>query len=234
MDEMRTRFTGRALAVLAPVRLPAPVAWMPAARAFVIGELAYEAEQRRLFPWLAVAFGCGILIFFTATDGMPNLWAPLIAATTCLAFLPLLGAHPLGRALLLAICATAFGFTSRTWRVALVASPILSRTSIAPLTGFIEALDEREEGARLIVRVSTFGTLSEQDRPTRVRVSYRKPQALKPGDFVAATARLLPPPEAARPVGYDFARDAYFRGIGAVGSLLGKIEVRTPTRSPFH
>ena len=156
------------------------------------------------------------------------MWAPLIAATTCLAFLPLLSAHPLGRALLLAICATAFGFTSGTWRVAQVASPILNRTSIAPLTGFIEALDEREEGARLIVRVSTFGRLSEQDRPTRVRVSYRKPQALKPGDFVAATARLLPPPEAARPGGYDFARDAYFRGIGAVGSLLGKIEVRTP------
>ncbi|GJE43510.1 ComEC/Rec2 family competence protein [Methylobacterium soli] len=228
MGELRTRFSGRALAVLAPARLATPVAWMPAARAFVIGELAQEAEQRRLFPWIAVAFGCGILIFFTATDGLPNVWAPLIAAVACLAVLPFLGAHPLGRAALIALCAVASGFASGTWRVAQVASPILSRTSIAPLTGFIEALDEREEGARLIVRVSTFGTLGAQDRPARVRVSFRKPHALKPGDFIAATARLLPPPEAARPGGYDFARDAFFRGIGAVGSLLGKIEVRTP------
>ena len=53
-----------------------------------------------------------------------------------------------------------------------------------------------------------------------------------PGDFVAATARLLPPPEAARPGGYDFARDAYFRGIGAVGSLVGAVAIRAPTEPP--
>ena len=42
--------------------------------------LAREAEQRRLFPWLAVAFGAGILLFFTATDGEPSLVAPVIGA----------------------------------------------------------------------------------------------------------------------------------------------------------
>jgi competence protein ComEC len=33
-----------------------------------------------------------------------------------------------------------------------------------------------------------------------------------------------------RPGGYDFARDAYFRGIGAVGSLVGKVEVGAPAQ----
>src|SRR6185312_7978957 len=81
-------------------------------------------------------------------------------------------------------------------------------------------------GARLIVRLASFGSLPPEARPLRVRVTYRTQQALKPGDFIAAKARLLPPPEPARPGGYDFGRDAFFRGIGAVGSLLGAIEVR--------
>ena len=65
-----------------------------------------------------------------------------------------------------------------------------------------------------------------------MRVSFRKAPPLRPGDAIAATARLLPPPEAARPGGYDFARDAYFQGIGAVGSLLGAIRIETPSVAP--
>ncbi|KAB1076055.1 ComEC/Rec2 family competence protein [Methylobacterium planeticum] len=228
MNELRTGLTERALAVFAPVRGPALHAWIPATGAFIKRELALEAEQRRLFPWLAVAFGGGILVFFTVTDGMPNLWAPVAGAGIGLTLAAYLGAYPVNRAVLLVLAAACLGFAAGTWRVAQMAGPILSRTSIAPLTGFIEALDERDEGARLIVRVTRFGTLGESERPSRVRVSYRKPQTLRPGDFIAATARLLPPPEAARPGGYDFARDAFFRGIGAVGSLTGKIEVRPP------
>ncbi|CAO4185126.1 Competence protein ComEC [Methylorubrum aminovorans] len=78
------------------------------------------------------------------------------------------------------------------------------------------------------MRVASFGDLDAESRPRRVRVSYRAAQAVRPGDTIRATARLLPPPEAVRPGGYDFARDAYFRGIGAVGSLVGKVEVGVP------
>ncbi|HYY84479.1 MAG TPA: competence protein ComEC, partial [Beijerinckiaceae bacterium] len=38
--------------------------------------VAEEVEQRRLFPWIAVAFGAGIVLFFSA-EGRPALWAPL-------------------------------------------------------------------------------------------------------------------------------------------------------------
>src|SRR6478672_7502456 len=41
--------------------------------------LAREVEQRRLFPWLAVCFGAGILLFFQA-EANPALWAPLTGA----------------------------------------------------------------------------------------------------------------------------------------------------------
>ncbi|MBY0258809.1 ComEC/Rec2 family competence protein, partial [Methylobacterium sp.] len=191
-----------------------------------------EVEQRRLFPWLAVAFGFGILVYFTGTRGAPALAAPLVAAALLAATTPFLRARPLGLGLTLAGIAALLGFAAATIRVDRLAGPILARITIASLVGTIEALDEREEGARLIVRVESFGVLGPEMRPARVRVSYRKAVALKPGDRIAATARLLPPPEAARPGGYDFGRDAYFRGIGAVGSLVGKIEVRPPAQAP--
>ncbi|GJD93503.1 ComEC/Rec2 family competence protein [Methylobacterium iners] len=232
MAQGRAGAAGWGLAALAPGRPGAPSLWLGAARGWFAAGLTREAEQRRLFPWIAVAFGAGILIYFTAADGEPALAAPLLVVVGLAALAPFLGARPFSLALVLALAAAFLGFAAAATRVARVASPVLSRTTIAPLTGLIEALDEREEGARLILCVESFGTLTPELRPRRVRVSYKTAQALKPGDFIAATARLLPPPEAARPGGYDFARDAFFRGIGAVGSLVGKVEVRPPPEPP--
>ena len=224
----RTAAAGPRLAAIG--RLRAPSAWLGIGRDWLVAGLAQEAEQRRLFPWLAVAFGAGILVCFTATNGTPSLMAPLVVAGALCAATPFLGARPVALGLVLGLAAAVLGFSAAVVRLRSVAGPVLARTTIAPLTGLVEALDEREEGARLIVRVESFGTLQPEARPTRVRVSYKKAHPLKPGDFIAATARLLPPPEAARPGGYDFARDAYFRGIGAVGSLVGRIEVTAPPR----
>ncbi len=50
------------------------------------------------------------------------------------------------------------------------------------------------------------------------------------GDYVALSARLLPPSRAVLPGGYDFSRDAYFAGVGAVGSTLGAITILPPPR----
>lgn len=206
--------------------LPLPAEAWPRARAWFAAGITQEAEQRRLFPWIAVAFGAGILACFTLPDGLPSSLAPLIAAGLFAATTPFLRARPVVLAAAVAVTAAFLGFAAAAVRLAAVASPVLTRTQIAPLTGTVESLDEREAGARLILRVASFGTLSAGERPTRVRVSYRTAQAIRPGDAIAATARLLPPPEAARPGGYDFARDAFFRGIGAVGSLTGRIEIR--------
>ncbi len=223
---------GRAMREAVPAllagRVIAPAQLWPATRDRLRAGLACEAEQRRLFPWLAVAFGAGILVFFTATDGEPALAAPLMAAGLSLVVAPVLRARPVALALMLALTAFFLGFAAGVWRVASVAGPVLSRITIAPLAGIVEGLDERKSGARLIVRVDSFGDLDAEHRPRRVRVSYRAAQTVRPGDAIRATARLLPPPEAARPGGYDFARDAYFRGIGAVGSLVGKVEVGPP------
>src|SRR5215217_7988128 len=45
-------------------------------RGWLLKNIARETEQRRLFPWVAVFFGIGIILFFQA-DGQPALWAPV-------------------------------------------------------------------------------------------------------------------------------------------------------------
>ncbi len=61
-----------------------------------------------------------------------------------------------------------------------------------------------------------------------MRLTTRKTPDFAAGDYVALTARLWPPPRAVLPGGYDFSRDAYFEGIGAVGTTFGTISVLPP------
>ena len=56
------------------------------------------------------------------------------------------------------------------------------------------------------------------DLPPRARLTLRGEQAV---DLVRA--RLMPPPTASLPGGYDFAQRAWFDGIGAVGTILGDV-----------
>ncbi|WP_201834130.1 ComEC/Rec2 family competence protein [Microvirga zambiensis] len=200
-------------------------------RSWLSRAIAREIEQRRLFPWIAVYFGIGILLFFQA-DGPPALWAPLGAfAISCFAAFILRG-RILALSMTIALAAIFAGFAAGTIRTRSVSAPVLNRIVIAPLAGFIEAVEDREEGQRLLLRVSEMKGVAEAERPRLVRVTIRKGTVLNAGQFVSGTARLLPPPEAAWPGGYDFARDAYYKGIGAVGSMVGQVRVLDSPAKP--
>ncbi|RDI56708.1 competence protein ComEC [Microvirga subterranea] len=190
--------------------------------------LATEIEQRRLFPWIPVFFGLGILLFFQA-KGTPALWAPAGALALCIAGAVALRGKPFILAVMIALSALFAGFTTGVVRARSVAAPVLAKVTIAPITGFIETVEDREEGKRVLVRVTDIKGLAETERPRLVRLSVRKGDGLSAGQFVAGTARLLSPPEPAWPGGYDFARDAYFKGIGAVGSFTGAVKRLDPS-----
>ena len=131
----------------------------------------------------------------------------------------------------MALCA---GFLSMGLRTARVAGPVLDHIRIAKIEGFVEEINFRSVGARLIVRVQNAGDMPADLAPRRVRVTTRKAPAVAAGDYVALQARLLPPSHASIPGGYDFARDAYFAGIGAVGSTLGDIQLKpAPADAPL-
>lgn len=200
-------------------------------RAWLSKNIAQEIEQRRLFPWIAVFFGIGIVLFFQA-DGQPALWAPAGAFTVCAAAALALRPNVPTLSLMVALAALFAGFSAGVIRARSVTAPALTRIVITPVTGFIEAIEDRGEGKRLLLRVTEMKDLAEVERPRRVRVSVRKGEGLSPGQLVAGTARLLPPPQAAWPGGYDFARDARFKGIGAVGSMVGPVRRIEPTPKP--
>ena len=113
-------------------------------------------------------------------------------------------------------------------RTARVAAPVLDRIRIVSLQSSVEEVDLRTVGARMVIGVVSADGMPQEKIPRRVRVTTRNTPDVAAGDYVELKARLLPPSRAALPGGYDFARDAFFAGVGAVGSTLGPIQPLPP------
>src|SRR5271167_3792656 len=202
-------------------------AWAPDWRGAFSKALAHEVEERRFFLWIPVAAMGGVALNLAA-DREPVLWLPalMIAVFATLAWFT--RARPLALGLSLAIAALFAGFLSMSLRTARVAAPVLDRIRIVSLQGFVEEVDLRPVGARMVIGVVGADGMPQEKVPRRVRVTTRNTPDVAAGDYVALKARLLPPSRAALPGGYDFARDAFFAGVGAVGSTLGPIRLLPP------
>lgn len=199
----------------------------------LIGQWALaEVAPGRLVPWLAVAFGFGIVGYFTA-DREPAVWAALLAAAVTIGIAYAARMRPVGFPVALGVAAILTGFAVATLQTARIAHPVLQTTlSSATLSGFVEIREERERSDRIVVRVHSFSGQRVAEVPDRVRVAVRKGTAPAVGSFVEMKAHLSPPLPPLRPGGYDFARDMYFQRIGASGYALGKIQVVTPPVAP--
>ncbi len=191
-----------------------------------------ETGPGRLLPWLPVAFGLGIAIYFTA-EREPAWWAVSALAAVCAGGAILARRHAIAFPVLLAAAAVASGFALATLKTLRIAHPVLTRPAFnVAVGGFVEVREEREKTDRIVVRaVSVEGQRLEQ-KPERVRVSVRKGTAPPVGAYVTFRARLMPPLEPLRPGGYDFARDLYFQAIGATGFALGAIKITEPPAQP--
>jgi competence protein ComEC len=219
----------RAAVLSATAALTRAIAYAPDWRKALADALAREAEERRFFLWLPVAAMGGVALNLAA-DREPILWLPagLTALSAGLAFFS--RARPFALGLSLGIAALFAGFLAMSLRTARVAAPVLDRVRIVSLQGYVEEVDLRSVGARMVIAVATADGMPRDKVPRRVRVTTRKTPDVIAGDFVAMKARLLSPSHAALPGGYDFARDAFFAGVGAVGSTLGPIQ-RLPAPS---
>ena len=190
--------------------------------------LAAEVAPGRLLPWLPVALGAGIALYFTA-DREPAWWAAAALALVATAIAVAARHRPVGFPLALALAAIAAGFCLVTLHTLRIAHPVLRvSTSTAQLSGFVETREEREKSDRIVVRVQRFEAARIAEKLERVRVSVRKGAAPAVGAYVAFKAHLSPPLAPLRPGGYDFARDMYFQQIGASGYVLGKIRTEAP------
>ncbi len=198
-------------------------------RALFAGALAREVDERRFFLWIPVAAMAGVALNMAA-DREPALWAPALLTAVFAALAFLCRARPLALGVWIGLAALSAGFLSMGLRTASVATPVLDHIRIVKLQGFVEEVDIRPVGARLVLEVVDPGDMPKTLAPRRVRVTTRNAPNVSAGDYVALQARLLPPSRAVLPGGYDFARDAYFSGVGAVGSTLGAITILPPPR----
>ncbi|WP_458388715.1 DUF4131 domain-containing protein [Sphingomonas sp. F9_3S_D5_B_2] len=188
-------------------------------------ESLLEAERAQLPPWLAVGFGAGIAAWFAL--GSPKQWLAVLCIGAALFLAGLLsGAGRAGRSAGIFCLAMAVGCALVWARAEWVSAPRLARPTVVSLDARVETVE------RLVARGTVRLTLITADPalPHRVRVSIdadKAPAGLASGSEVRLRARLAPPPSMALPGTYDFAKDAWFRQIGAVGKALGPVEVTT-------
>ena len=185
-----------------------------------------ERERGQLPLWLVVGFGAGIASWF-ALD-RPADWIAVIClgAGLALAGFPLEGGR-LERAMGWLGLSLAVGCSLVWLRSEWVEAPRLERPLVVSFEADVERVDTLASKGDLRLTLAS----ADPALPSRVRVSIKAddaPSGIAPGAKLRLRAWLAPPPPMALPGSHDFARDAWFRWLGAVGRSLGDVEVLRP------
>jgi competence protein ComEC len=114
-----------------------------------------------------------------------------------------------------------------------IGTPLLSAyVAEATVTGWVSEIDHRGKSSRiLIVDIETAQGLpsNEVPRSVRLRVTVKPGQELRIGDHVTLTASLSPLPRPVAPGAFDYGRQLYFQGVGAVGRAKGGVAAEEGT-----
>jgi competence protein ComEC len=188
-----------------------------------------ETGPGRLLPWVPVAFGAGIALYFAA-DHEPFV-SVVVPVALALCIVALLARRWRLFPLIVMLAAMATGFAAATLKTARVAHVVLAKPAYVTVTGFVETHEERARTDRFVLRVIEMSGARNTPKLERVRLSVKKGTAPAVGSFIEMKARLLPPLSPMRPGSYDFGRDMYFAGIGASGFALGAIKTVAPPDS---
>lgn len=188
-----------------------------------------DSERTRWILWLPVLLGAGVAGFF-ALPGQPPAATGWLAAAGALTLLVVARRRPRApvtsaEALLMGLAALLAGAALGQARLHAVAAPILERPAAYRLEGRIVDLAPLPAGARVLLDQVRLERVPPERTPRTVRVNLRgDPGDLRPGDRVRLLARLQPPMPPALPHGFDFARQAYFEQLGALGFAMGRPE----------
>ena len=203
---------------------------------------------------MPVGIGGGVATYFALPFEPAAAWAPtLLIAALCLGCAGFWWLRKKGRGEAMVIVAfllgaPALGFTAVKVSSDRIAAPVLgSRLGPTMVSGRILNAEPGLKGLRLTLAVSAIDRLAPRETPDRVRirvrpsmvpdkVSARTParvaakvaggaDAFGSGAEIKVLAILMPPPAPAVPGGFDFARAAWFHGIGAVGFAVRAPEV---------
>jgi competence protein ComEC len=182
-----------------------------------------ETERSQLALWSPVALASGIVAWFVLparTDWIAFICLCLAGATALL--LVARGAGRLARTAGLALLLMAAGCLLPWTKAALIDTNVLARAAFVSMDVVVERVQPLPGRGMTRILARPQG---RADLPRRVRLNLEDGalppgMAVAPGDSLRVRARLMPPAPASLPGGYDFARRAYFEGIGATGRIV--------------
>jgi competence protein ComEC len=183
-------------------------------------ETLADAERDQLPLWLPVGLGLGTAAWFALPDGRAWTAFLLLAAALMLGPQALAPGTRWAQAVSIFCLAAILGCANIWWKAERVASPVLTAPRAAEFDARIESFQRlpAREVVRLVVK-----PLGEAALPPRLRVnvdSAKAPAGLEAGATVRLRGYLMPPAPAALPGAYDFARAAWFQGIGGTGRVV--------------
>jgi competence protein ComEC len=181
-----------------------------------------EMDRGRGFLWIPVAFGVGVLAYFS----LPR-EPSFFVLTICLLGLAILSARSRAKGrwyrTLVVLTAMFAGAVDAKVRTDLAVAPVIPRDMTTTVTGWIAAAEESPRGGkRILVRVASIADVRPAEMPLNVRITVRsQADTLHVGDAISVLARLSPPSGPVIPGGYDFAFAPFFQRIGGSGFAYG-------------
>ena len=176
--------------------------------------------------WFPVLLGCGIGGYF-ALPIEPPVWLGVCGLAAAIVLAVVFRERIGLRLFFIALAAIAMGLAVAQFRTAMVAAPILEkRLGSATVEGRVIFVEPNGKGRRILLddlRISRTAA-DRTPKKARIRIPASEP-ILRPGDRVRVRAGLSPPPPPVAPGAFDFQRQSFFRGIGAVGFAYGAPQV---------
>jgi competence protein ComEC len=181
-------------------------------------------------PWLTVAFGTGIIAWFSLAQA--EVWAGVCVVCVLIAVFSRsrqneLSRFPyIGRAIFALSLMVLAGCLTIWTRSEIIGQAAISR----PVAGLFTArvLEREEQPALERVRLVLALRYPESRRAIKVRMNVPASwvgDRVTSGTLIRFRGRLSPPASAMFPGGYDFARSAWFSGFSATGRINSPIEV---------
>ncbi|MBI1199112.1 MAG: DUF4131 domain-containing protein [Phenylobacterium sp.] len=195
-----------------------------------------DAQADRWTLWTPVAFGLGCGLYF-GLPREPQAWIAWALLPAVAGLLVAARASPWrGPAMAAALVACALGgFAVAKLRTQAVKAPLaqVSARPHAVEAWVVDIASPGQGGQRLLLAPIHVSGWAAGETPIRARMTLRPGTPLPaPGQAIRAFAILNPPPPPASPGAYDFARDAYFQSVGAVGLALGEPRPLEPQARP--